>query len=113
MCPDGTPDAKRALLSYRTLATREGLSLLAVTLLTGRSHQIRVQLAAVGHPVAGDEKYGPKSGAALSEIALHAAEVSFEHPVRHEPVRLRSAPPPGTPWDIFAGELSRENVLIS
>ncbi len=106
VCAPDAAGAKQAFLEYRTLTTRDDLSLVAVTLLTGRSHQIRVQLAAIGHPVVGDEKYGPKSGAALSLLALHAVSLRFDHPVRHEPVRICSLPPSATPWSRFAGEIA-------
>ncbi len=111
--PAGTPGAKRARLAYHTLAARDGLTLVAVELLTGRSHQIRVQFAAVGAPVVGDEKYGPKSGAALSALALHAASVSLEHPVRRAPLRISAMPPSGDPWDRFDPNLFPLNELIS
>lgn len=99
--PPGTPGAKRALLTYRVLTTHGGRSLLAVELLTGRSHQIRVQLAAIGHPIVGDEKYGPKSGAEHSLLALHAASIAFDHPVRREPVRISASPPTDGLWAPF------------
>lgn len=98
VCPPGTPGAKRAILTYRILATLGDRSLLAIELLTGRSHQIRVQLAAIGHPILGDEKYGPKSGAAHSILTLHAATIIFDHPVRQAPMRISSPPPQEDLW---------------
>ena len=106
VCAPDTLGAKRALLEYRTLATRDGLSLLAVTLLTGRSHQIRVQLAAIGHPVVGEEKYGPKSGAPLSLLSLHAVSLRFDHPVRREPLQICSRPPLLGPWSRFTDHIA-------
>jgi len=99
--PPGTPGAKRATLTYRVLAAHGDHSLLSIELLTGRSHQIRVQLSAIGHPIIGDEKYGPKSGAGLSLLALHAASISFDHPVKHEPVRISSPAPAEDRWTPF------------
>lgn len=109
----GAPGAKRALLTYRTIAVADGLALLTVSLETGRSHQIRVQLAAIGHPILGDEKYGPKHGDALSALALHAAEVACAHPVGGAPLRFRSLPPVTEPWRSFAREVRSLVPLIS
>jgi 23S rRNA pseudouridine1911/1915/1917 synthase len=90
-------DARKSTLRYRRLEserlkTGEGVTLLEVTPLTGRSHQIRVQLAHAGHPIHGDAKYGARHGGG-GTIALHAAELTFEHPVRHEPVTVTSPTP--------------------
>jgi 23S rRNA pseudouridine955/2504/2580 synthase len=76
------------------------LTLLSADLLTGRTHQIRVQLAHLGFPVAGDDKYGDfarnrdlaKLG--LGRLFLHAAELEFEHPATGKPVELRAPLPP-------------------
>lgn len=82
-----TPDAQEARLRYKVLDSRDGLSLLQVELLTGRKHQIRVQLAKVGCPIVGDRKYG--SGREFSPgIALHSRRLVVAHPVKHEPVEI-------------------------
>jgi len=88
------PGAQRAELAYDVLRVGGGRSLLAVRLMTGRKHQIRVQLAKLGHPVLGDGKYGgdPAYGPG---IALHAWRLVLEHPVRREPLRLACPPAPG------------------
>jgi len=79
------PHAKQALLSYRTLSTTEDTALLEVQLLTGRYHQIRVQLAAIGCPILGDRRYGSKK--VFEEgIALIAAKLALIHPVTKEPL---------------------------
>lgn len=93
-------DAKRSTLRYRRLAKSRSLTLLEVTPLTGRSHQIRVQLANAGHPIYGDTKYGAKHVGG-GTIALHAAELTFEHPVRHEPVTVMSPTP--SAWQALLG----------
>jgi 23S rRNA pseudouridine1911/1915/1917 synthase len=81
------PGAKEARLSYRRLEKLAGLTLLEVSLETGRKHQIRLQLAHHGHPIVGDRKYG--SGRPFSSgIALHARRLIVAHPVSGEPVEL-------------------------
>lgn len=90
--PPGTSGARKAELRYRRLSAKGERTLLEVTPLTGRSHQIRVQLAGLGHPICGDRKYGSKTPLG-GAIALHAAELTFEHPVRREPVTLRAPRP--------------------
>ena len=78
-----TTDAAKGKLShtaYRVLKDTKGFSLLEITLLTGRKHQIRVHLAEIGHPVVGDKKYG-KMQDVYKRLALHARALSFIHPV--------------------------------
>jgi 23S rRNA pseudouridine1911/1915/1917 synthase len=81
--PAGTGEGKWSVLRYRRLQSGRGVTLLEVTPLTGRSHQIRVQLAQAGHPICGDTKYGSAHRRG-GTIALHAASLTFEHPVRRE-----------------------------
>ncbi len=76
--------AKKAELSYETLRSGKGMSLLKVTPLTGRSHQIRAQLAAIGHPIAGDVKYGAPAPLPGKNILLYACAITFTHPVKNE-----------------------------
>lgn len=94
--PEGTPGAKRAALSYRVLKRREADELVRIRLQTGRHHQIRVQMAAMGAPLYGDQKYNP---AALKgqQIALCASRLSFVHPAREERMEF-TVQPEGFPF---------------
>ncbi len=81
---------KRAELDYEVLAEQSGRSLVRVTLLTGRTHQIRVQFAARKLPLVGDRRYGaPAEGAS---IALHSFHLSLTHPKTNEPMEFFSTP---------------------
>jgi 23S rRNA pseudouridine1911/1915/1917 synthase len=81
-----------AITRYRVLARHASRSLLELTLVTGRKHQIRVQLAGLGNPVVGDRRYGAKTDPAR-RLALHSCELGFHHPVSGEAIELRSALP--------------------
>lgn len=72
------PKGKQALLAYRVLERSHGTSLLEIELKTGRYHQIRVQLSAIGHPIVGDGKYG--SAHPKEQIALHHHSLELIHP---------------------------------
>ncbi len=85
--------AKEARLRYRTLGYHAGATLLEIELLTGRKHQIRVQLADRHYPVIGDRKYGSRQPWPQG-IALHSRRLVIEHPVRREPLEF-IAPLPG------------------
>ena len=84
--------AKRAELSYQLLARVAGHSLLTVKPTTGRRHQIRAQLAAAGHPIEGDLRYGAKAALQDKSIGLHAYRLQFAHPVGKAPVDVRAVP---------------------
>lgn len=88
------PEAKESALEYKTVANGERYTLLEVNLLTGRKHQIRVQLSAIGHPIKGDLKYGAKRSNSDGSISLLAQEISFEHPVSHQLIKLEAPIPP-------------------
>jgi len=94
--------AKEAVLSYRVLARKSGLSLVELRPRTGRHHQIRLQLAQIGHPVVGDIKYGAPDALPDRTIALHAGMLAVKHPTKDETVRLAAPPPPVHPWTEFA-----------
>ena len=86
-------DGRPAVTDYETLERRADRSLLRLRLLTGRTHQIRAQLAALGHPLVGDLFYGAQTGAALGRPALHAAFLRLRHPVTGEELRFASPLP--------------------
>ncbi len=96
----GDEDGREARLEYRVIETRAGRSLVEVVLGTGLQHQIRSQLAAIGHPVEGDRKYGASEYLAggPGAIALFSRELGFEHPVRRTPLLVVAPPPPHFPW---------------
>ena len=94
-------NSKEAILSYRLAAASSDYYLLEVDLKTGRHHQIRVQLAAIGCPIKGDLKYGfPRSNPDAS-VSLHARSVEFIHPVKKEPVKIVAPPPDDNLWKYF------------
>lgn len=99
------PDAREAMLDYAVLGHEDGFSLVRIKLYTGRSHQIRVQLAAVGCPLYGDQKYGAGRNTPGQQLALWSAFLSFTHPTLREPVSYRSAPPREYPWSLWEQEL--------
>lgn len=97
--PRETPAAKRSELSYEVINSLENKSLLEVSLSTGRFHQIRAQMAFIGHPIIGDVKYGAPEPLPNQEIALYAHKLVFSHPVSNEEITL-TAPEPKT-WEQF------------
>ncbi|MDF2926068.1 MAG: RluA family pseudouridine synthase [Paenibacillaceae bacterium] len=101
------PDAKEAVLDYEVLAAGDGYSLVRIELHTGRSHQIRVQMAAIGCPLYGDQKYGAERNKPGQQLSLWSVELSFEHPTLQKQVIFNSTPPPSFPWSIWETELLR------
>ena len=94
-------DVREAELTYRTLQTTDGFSLVRIRLHTGRTHQIRAQFSSRGYPIAGDKKYGGQPIRA-GEIALWSYSITFPHPQTDELMRF-SAPTPDTdPWNTFS-----------
>jgi 23S rRNA pseudouridine1911/1915/1917 synthase len=84
------PDGKPAVTHWRSLQARDDRSLISLKLDTGRNHQIRVHLAAIGHPILGDEAYGE----AADGMMLHAVHLAFTHPVTGDPLRFTEPTPP-------------------
>ena len=99
----GTKDAKRAVLSYKVIAQSERYMLLEINLETGRHHQIRCQLSAIGCPIKGDLKYGAKRSNPDGGIALHARKVEFVHPVSKEPICITAPVPDDVLWQTLVG----------
>ena len=101
----GANDAKKAVLEYKTLVRGENYTLLEIDLETGRHHQIRCQLAAIGCPVKGDLKYGAKRSNPDGGICLHARKIEFIHPVKKEPICIEAPVPDDSLWQQFAASV--------
>lgn len=93
--------ALRSELSYKVLGTMEGNWLLQVNPVTGRPHQIRVQLASMGCPIKGDVKYGDDQANADGSICLHARKLEFIHPVKKELISCTAQVPARGLWKYF------------
>ena len=98
----GEPGAKEARLKYLPLKTLDNLTLLEVSLETGRPHQIRVQLANMGRPLWGDNRYG--DGAPGQQLALWSHRLTLPHPTKPERVTFTSDPPRSGVWACFFDE---------
>ena len=103
----GTKDAKHAALSYKVIAQSDRYTLLEINLETGRHHQIRCQLAAIGCPIKGDLKYGAKRSNPDGGISLHARKIEFIHPVSKMPIEITAPVPEDKLW------LTLENSIKS
>ena len=96
------PNAKKAILKYRALSHSDNYTLLEVNLMTGRHHQIRCQLAAMGCPIKGDLKYGAPRSNPDGSISLMARRVEFIHPVSKAPIVVEAPVPNDTLWKVLA-----------
>ena len=94
------PGAQEAVLDYEVLDMSQSQSLVRIILQTGRSHQIRVQMAERGHPLLGDKRYGPRNNE-RQQIALWAERISFTHPTTKEKLEFSQVPPAVKPWTEF------------
>jgi 23S rRNA pseudouridine1911/1915/1917 synthase len=91
----------RAELNYEVIASSDHYHLLDIELITGRHHQIRSQLSAIGSPIKGDLKYGfPRSNPDAS-ISLHARSIFFTHPITLHPITITAPPPKDKLWEWF------------
>ena len=93
------PESKKAILEYRLLKKLDNYFLLEVDLHTGRHHQIRSQLSAIGSPIKGDLKYGFDRSNKDASIHLHAKELKFIHPVKKEEIHIIAPPPDEVLWN--------------
>ncbi len=100
-----TTGAQEARLSFTVLDLAQGRTLVRIKLETGRRHQIRAQFAHMGHPVAGDLRYGATAPFAQKQIALFAKELIVNHPVGGEKLRFESPLPCAWPWPALKEEI--------
>ncbi|MDY0076332.1 MAG: RluA family pseudouridine synthase [Bacteroidales bacterium] len=98
-----TKNAKEARLSYKLREKSDQYFLLEVILHTGRHHQIRAQLAAIGCPIKGDLKYGFNRSNPDGSISLHAWKLTFIHPISKEEITITAPTPPEQVWQFFSG----------
>lgn len=104
--------AKESKLEYKLIASSERYNLLEVNLLTGRKHQIRVQLSAIGCPVKGDLKYGDKRSNPDGSISLIARRVQFKHPVSGKEIDITADVPADNLWKALAdAAMGNENRI--
>lgn len=94
-------EAKESILQYSVIAKSQYYQLLKIELETGRHHQIRAQLAAIGCPIKGDVKYGFKRGNTDRSIHLHAWKLSFIHPTSRQTINLTASVPEEVLWQSF------------
>lgn len=97
-----TSDGRKAITHYRVITEYPGFSYVECRLETGRTHQIRVHMAHLGHPIAGDPVYGVKDKSGLMTQCLHSKSISFTHPITKQKLSFESSLP-----DLFAAFLDR------
>jgi 23S rRNA pseudouridine1911/1915/1917 synthase len=95
------PGFKKAELTYKVISTIDNYQLLEVQLITGRFHQIRAQLSAMGFPIKGDVKYGARRGNKNRSIHLHARSITFKHPTSREKLYITADVPEDVIWKAF------------
>ena len=98
--------SQRAVLMYRYIASSDRYHLLEINLLTGRKHQIRVQLSAIGCPIKGDLKYGDKRSNPDGSISLLSHRIEFIHPVIGKPIDITAPLPDDNLWRAIAADVS-------
>lgn len=101
-------NALKCELHYKLLASSDKYFLLEINPLTGRHHQIRVQLSAIGCSIKGDLKYGAERSNPDGSIHLHARKVEFIHPVKNEPITIIASPPDEPLWNFFTKSTTNE-----
>ncbi len=93
------PDSKKAVLHYKLLKKLDNYYLVEITLETGRHHQIRSQLSAIGCAIKGDLKYGFDRSNADGSIHLHARKLTLLHPVQKEKISIKAPTPEDAIWN--------------
>ncbi len=97
-----TEGSKEAILEFKTIKAAQSLSLVEINLITGRSHQIRVQFSSIGHPLYGDQKYGAHVNTPGQQIALWSHKITLVHPTKKEEMTFTSKCPEELyPWYLF------------
>ncbi len=96
-----TESAKEAIMQYRVVSDSNNYLLLQIALISGRHHQIRAQLAAIGCPIKGDTKYGFRRANKDRSINLHAWKLEIRHPISKETVLMEAPIPQNDIWGIF------------
>lgn len=99
------PNAKKAILKYKVIGRSDNYTLLEVNLMTGRHHQIRCQLAAMGCPIKGDLKYGAPRSNPDGSISLMSRHVEFTHPVSKLQIAVEAPLPEDSLWQSFQTSL--------
>ncbi|MDR1983723.1 MAG: RluA family pseudouridine synthase [Prevotellaceae bacterium] len=99
-----TDNTKQAKLHYKLISRSDTYFLLEIKLMTGRHHQIRCQLAAIGCPIKGDLKYGYPRSNADGGISLHARKIEFIHPVSGKQIEITAPFPTNDLWQCFEVE---------
>jgi len=97
------PGSLRSELTYTLVGELNGYYLIEVDPITGRPHQIRVQLSTLGCSIVGDNKYGYPRGSLRRSICLHARRLQFIHPIKKEPVLITAPVPKDGFWEKFEG----------
>ncbi|MDR1652412.1 MAG: RNA pseudouridine synthase [Prevotellaceae bacterium] len=106
VCSETQTNAKRAILNYKIISKSDNYCLLEVELETGRHHQIRAQLAAIGSPIKGDLKYGAPRSNPDGGVSLHARKVEFVHPVSKTHIKIVAPTPQNEKlWEIMTRNL--------
>ena len=94
-------DSQVAELNYKLIGSSDNYHLLQIELITGRHHQIRAQLSAIGCPIKGDLKYGAPRSNEDASICLHSYKMEFLHPIKKEQIIITAPPPQNSLWNYF------------
>jgi len=96
-----TKDSQEAQLKYRVISKSDNYYLLEIDLITGRHHQIRAQLSAIGSPIKGDLKYGFDRSNKDASICLHSHTINLNHPVTQQNITITAPMPNNNTWNMF------------